>query len=627
MAIYYVKNGGNDSLDGLSDGNAWATISKVNSASFNAGDSVLFNAGDTWREMLTVTRSGTSGAYMHFGRYGTGNNPRILGSKTTTWTNQSGNVWKSDQTFTNPYAVGAYGAEIFFENTNDTVAWGIHKANTGALTAEYHWTWASNYIYVYAASDPNTRYISVEIPQRKDIIDLNNKNYIHIDGIDVFYCGEVGITIDTDGATPFPAQTGLIIENLEIAYVSIKDSEYGYGTEAVYSNMIVRHCEVHDCGRRPLSFHLYATNTVTNILVEDCKFYNGWHTTGPDFSVGNYAGGKIDGVIVRRCLIYDDPQRNDGYADQIFLQNYLYSTLQSELKNVYIYSNIFVAPAGGASINTEGVQSVYIYNNTFYNFNQGGSGSSGHMWVDANNDLVHIKNNIFYSTLSTNTPELFIRSYGRNISNMQVDGNMYYKVSNSYRIVEDEDKTSYYMNTLADLRTNLGWELNGYAANPQMTDPANGDFSLAEGSPAINAGLDLNLELDYAGNPFHPTTPSIGAMEYGSVPENILVTSITVSGAGGASIITTQGGTLQLSASVLPEDATDKTITWSRTNGTGQANISSGGLVTAVADGTVTARATANDGSGIYDDMIITISNQGDPVPGIYNYISKVEIL
>jgi hypothetical protein len=36
MATYYVKNGGNDGLDGLSDGNAWATISKVNGASGQA---------------------------------------------------------------------------------------------------------------------------------------------------------------------------------------------------------------------------------------------------------------------------------------------------------------------------------------------------------------------------------------------------------------------------------------------------------------------------------------------------------------------------------------------------------------------------------------------------------------
>jgi uncharacterized protein YjdB len=90
------------------------------------------------------------------------------------------------------------------------------------------------------------------------------------------------------------------------------------------------------------------------------------------------------------------------------------------------------------------------------------------------------------------------------------------------------------------------------------------------------------------------------------------VTNITVTGAGGATAITTDNGTLQLNAAVLPANATNKAVTWSLTNGTGQATINSTGLVTAAANGTVTAKATANDGSGVYGTMIITISNQGN---------------
>ncbi|MBN2610584.1 MAG: Ig-like domain-containing protein, partial [Bacteroidales bacterium] len=90
----------------------------------------------------------------------------------------------------------------------------------------------------------------------------------------------------------------------------------------------------------------------------------------------------------------------------------------------------------------------------------------------------------------------------------------------------------------------------------------------------------------------------------------IPVTDITVTGSGGVNAITTHNGTLQLSASVSPANATNKTVTWSLQNGTGQATISAGGLVTAVANGTVTARATANDGTGIYGTLIINIINE-----------------
>ena len=53
------------------------------------------------------------------------------------------------------------------------------------------------------------------------------------------------------------------------------------------------------------------------------------------------------------------------------------------------------------------------------------------------------------------------------------------------------------------------------------------------------------------------------------------VTGITVTGAGGSSVITTDNGTFQLTAAVAPTNATNQTVTWSIVNGTGQATISS----------------------------------------------------
>ena len=64
---------------------------------------------------------------------------------------------------------------------------------------------------------------------------------------------------------------------------------------------------------------------------------------------------------------------------------------------------------------------------------------------------------------------------------------------------------------------------------------------------------------------------------------------------------------MQLKAEIFPVDATDQTVTWSVINGTGQATISETGLVTGISEGEVTAVATANDGSGIYGELAITI--------------------
>jgi uncharacterized protein YjdB len=90
----------------------------------------------------------------------------------------------------------------------------------------------------------------------------------------------------------------------------------------------------------------------------------------------------------------------------------------------------------------------------------------------------------------------------------------------------------------------------------------------------------------------------------------ILVTGITVTGAGGATTITTNNGTLQMSAAVAPANASNQMVTWSVANGTGSATINATGLLRATGNGTVTVTAMANDGSGEVGTLTITISGQ-----------------
>ena len=87
----------------------------------------------------------------------------------------------------------------------------------------------------------------------------------------------------------------------------------------------------------------------------------------------------------------------------------------------------------------------------------------------------------------------------------------------------------------------------------------------------------------------------------------INVTEITVTGAGDA--ITVENGlTLQMSAAVLPADATDKSFAWSVVAGTGTATISEAGLLTGTGIGTVTVKATANDDSAFVGEIEITVT-------------------
>lgn len=86
----------------------------------------------------------------------------------------------------------------------------------------------------------------------------------------------------------------------------------------------------------------------------------------------------------------------------------------------------------------------------------------------------------------------------------------------------------------------------------------------------------------------------------------VLVSGITISAADSATSLI-KGKTLQLSAAVTPINVTNKNVTWSVTNGTGSATISSTGLLTGVANGTVTVNATAKDGSGKIGTLNLTV--------------------
>lgn len=90
---------------------------------------------------------------------------------------------------------------------------------------------------------------------------------------------------------------------------------------------------------------------------------------------------------------------------------------------------------------------------------------------------------------------------------------------------------------------------------------------------------------------------------------DVPVTNIDIVAAGDVTTLL-EGETLQLSATVTPTDATDKSVTWSVTNDTGAATISESGLLTAVSVGGVTVVATANDGSEVTGALEITITDQ-----------------
>jgi uncharacterized protein YjdB len=112
---------------------------------------------------------------------------------------------------------------------------------------------------------------------------------------------------------------------------------------------------------------------------------------------------------------------------------------------------------------------------------------------------------------------------------------------------------------------------------------------------------------------------AIGIKEITVIP--IMVSGFTITSPAN-SVVKNQ--TLQMNIiSIVPDNAEDKSITWSIQNGTGEATIDESGLLTGIKEGTVTVKATANDGGGANSTKTITVMLDVIPV-GIH--VSKTNV-
>jgi len=93
---YYISLSGNDSNNGTTFSTPWRSIAKINSAfsTFNPGDNILFNRGDTFYGTIIITKSGIAGNPITFGAYGNGPDPVITGfTNITSWADEGNGIY------------------------------------------------------------------------------------------------------------------------------------------------------------------------------------------------------------------------------------------------------------------------------------------------------------------------------------------------------------------------------------------------------------------------------------------------------------------------------------------------------------------------------------------------------
>ena len=279
---------------------------------------------------------------------------------------------------------------------------------------------------------------------------------------------------------------------------------------------------------------------------------------------------------------------------------------------------------GNIAVAIKGMNGVLVYNNTFYSneprFTNNSNPGTDYGIVDifANDGLTpwvystgaKIKNNIFYTV---NQIFNITIENSQDLAGFESDYNIFY-CENGVPL----------FNYLGSPKTFTQWQALGYDTHSVVINPNFNNLTDFVPASRLNYGTNLGTTwqtgLSTRASWIVGTAPEtsvqngswqVGARIY-STPV-VPVSGIVVTGQGGATTITADNGSLQVSAAVVPTDASDKTVTWTLVNSTGQGTINSTGLVTAINNGTVSALATANDGSGIIGTLVITISNQIAP--------------
>ena len=329
--VFYVsQSAGNDAWDGTTPAfvsgttGPWQTITKVNGATLAAGTSVLFKRGDTWRDGSGGTasglktaqlrpKSGTNGNPIVYDAYGTGANPRFLGSvaasTTGDWTNTSGNIWTSNSVF-QPVG-GTNGLPV--ENANDVglVTWGTYPNRSiasmvdlpgqsdASLTTQGKWLFNTTdwKVHMYSVGNPATAMPGLELGVDADMIWGYGISDVIVQNLTLFNGAGHGI--------PYGGVSNRItIRDCIIGYIGGGNlggggTRYGNGTQisgggtfcTVERNWIF---ECYDGGITQESFS--ATNTTfDNLTYRNNVVYN--CPTLIELNLGNNAGNVMSNIF------------------------------------------------------------------------------------------------------------------------------------------------------------------------------------------------------------------------------------------------------------------------------------------------------------------------------------------
>jgi len=525
---YYVDaTNGNNTNGGTSPSTAWKTIAKVNSSSFNPGDSILFKREQMWREKLIVPSSGSVGNPITFGAYGAGGDPIINGADlVTSWTLYSGNIYNAITSGRQRWTNSLW--------EDDKLLWKESFLADVNAPGEFYNDSSASLIYVWATNgtDPDTH--KMEVAARTSVIYLDTKSYIRFQNLTLEKdSGRGTALLDGLGAT------NIVASNLTIRRSGhgasgvrfrrgdsnvIEDNEfYEIGNTAVNiwdneKNVIVRRNHIHDTGNTLFPVDrggIMIGPDAPNALVEFNNLYN----IGPPSMTGTSLISPIAIDRSNNCIVRYNIMHHNVKGGIVVGGGS--ATGDGHVNGVKVYYNLIYdhnpngVVTGGAAggIHFQNVNNAEVYNNVIWNFNSAGGLLAApivtYNFGGGAQDNTIIKNNIIGPATGPNRQHIRFR-FGGNFTNFVSNNNLFFDGSG---LVLIDSGTTY--TSLAAYQAATSLDRNSVEANPLFVDTENANFRLQSTSPAISTGSDVGLTQDYGGTPVpQGIGVDIGAFEF-----------------------------------------------------------------------------------------------------------------
>ncbi len=491
-STYYISSTGNDVSDGLSWGNAWATISKLNS-DMAAGDTVFFGTG-IYRDTTLIMVGGTysdrtvyaCSSFVDTNSLGEYHFAKLYGSSAVTGWTQIG----ATNVYVTPWS-GSTGADLAVFQDDYTLWLQSDSANVNAA-GEYYASAGNLIAWVNGGDDPDN--YNIEAADR-NIVLTHSQDYV------TFY--------------------GLEFKN---AHTRIFTNNVGAYSDLAYDSVFINHCKLSNVkGYGGVNPALINTNSnpvhgkfdrvvacsLSNVWATSSDAQTEWNTHGTgivyysmsDFTVDSntfYGYFSLAGFYVKN---------DNGYPDSnsVIAYNTFENTsgsgllLYRGLINYQVYGNIFKNNTTGISkwFSPTASDSTLIYNNTFYNcgtaFNHNPSDvSTGYVYDSG----CEFKYNLIYDSDST-----YLRlSQADTVATFDVfilDSNMYYSEIGDYSFSLGTYGVD--LSDFAELNGNArvyfdttGWRGLGedirstFEINPSFNSAGTGDYSRPSASDEMS---------------------------------------------------------------------------------------------------------------------------------------------